>query len=198
MNMAEETAHLAKYMIAHALRDPVSEYILNVRRDLSERFSIPVSKNPPHITMKYSFEPSDMHDLSQVESILSDFRDSHVPAMFTFEHFSHFHNPNVIYLYPSVSPGMRMAHHDLMRGLKRLPWMSWDEHEGKGIHFHATLARMDISSGLLTRMASYLETLPRPHFECMFNSVTLYKRESPAPLNNGEGLLIPVKAYSLR
>lgn len=162
-------------MLACLLKGDAKKYHTKLRAEVCKKFKVPLalkSKIPSHITLKYSFE-ANAKELKQLEKTIEEFTKRNCECNIVIGGFSHFLR-EVIFLKINETKEMRNVQKGLVSKLKELNWITWNEHDGKNMKFHATIARHDIGTKF-DDIYSYVNDHERI-FESKFNNIAIMKK----------------------
>src|SRR5262245_28964300 len=128
-----------RYIIHCLLTGPVVEYHRRLVEQIADRFALPFTRDqalPPHFTLKYDFETS---DISVVERLANSFCRTHTRTLVRVGGSGAF-PPNVAFLNVALSEEARQVFGHFLGELRTLPWLTWSPYDGESLHFHATVA----------------------------------------------------------
>jgi 2'-5' RNA ligase len=161
-----------RYILHCLLRGAVVPYQMDLIHAIAQRFDLQWTERQalaPHFTVKYWFESD---DITGVESILEKFSKTHSAAPVLVGGAGSF-PPDVVFLNVALSPEASAMFHALVEELRRLPWMQWHEHDGAGLHFHATVAER---CGPQHDAVRALVKEDEQYFQCAFDNVTILQQ----------------------
>ncbi len=188
-----------KYFVAHLLSGDAEAYHASVTRELTLRHRItPLhDRIPPHITIKPPFE-TDEPGIKEVERALRSFAHHEHAVPLVFDGFGRFGFRTIymdVYKSAEVVALVRRAIQMLNTNIS---WMPVGPLEGNKLH--ASVARF-LNRRQFRRIWRELKVL-RPHFESVFDSITILKKEGrswqvhssiPIPrFEYGSGHVMPV------
>jgi 2'-5' RNA ligase len=110
--------------------------------------------------------------LGQRECLLEGFSRAHSPTPVTVGGFGSF-PPDVIFLHVQLSDEARATFRALIRDLRSLAWMQWDQYDGERLQFHATIA--EGCGRNYSRIMEFLEKETQ-YFHCAFDNITILQQ----------------------
>jgi len=175
MDKTDGTRAAAEYALINLLPVPVRRYHLDLWDKVDHAFGLTGRagpKAPPHITLKYGFEAT---DLTELEQALARFAATTRPTPWSIRGYNHFITPGnyVIFLEVIPSPAVRVAHAALLDELRALPWMRWNEYDNGDLHYHATIAHRGLTDDNFDAVWRFVNAQPPPDFDVNFDNVTL-------------------------
>ncbi len=160
-----------QYFVGYLIEGEVSDYYKTLTSDLEQRFSI---KNlseyiPPHLTLKIPFEPDNIEDF---ESYLVTIAESLSSVDLEVDGFEKFDGKRMtIFLKVTAGENIKTIENVVDRlesygeNTKSLP---------RPLALHTSIARF-LSPEQCEEIWSYLQTAPKPHFNLVFNNLTIFK-----------------------
>jgi len=133
-----------KYIIVTLLKGPAKKKQEGLLREISELFGVVEGfrHNPPaHITLKYPFETN---DITYVLDFLHEFTMGMKSFTYEIEGFDHFDKDVIFMDVPDQYGPLREVYDELISEFRGMKKFSMGDFDGVS-HFHATVARDDIS-----------------------------------------------------
>ena len=161
-----------KYIIVFLLRGKAKSKILRLRNKISNRFGVHEAlKYPPHITLKYPFETS---DINEVMVFLQEFSNKCKKFEFKINDFSHFEK-KCWFVKINDSGRIFKIRKSIVKGIKEVGGISADKKD-LNLPPHLTLAYKDIKKqfqaiGRFLRKESISE-------EVKFDNITILKHSN--------------------
>ncbi|MBZ9688207.1 2'-5' RNA ligase family protein [Clostridium estertheticum] len=142
----------------------------NLRREVFQKFGAKSSKLPAHFTIKAPFEYGGSID--DLEIALEIFSKESIGASYGINNYDHF-DLRVIYMKVEMSVEGKELHDKLIDTIDSLPYIAFDNKDGKNKIFHVTIASKKIND-IYPEIWEYVNTKPCS-FQCKFNNVSIYK-----------------------
>jgi 2'-5' RNA ligase len=159
--------------VGYLVEGEASNYYKTLTSDLEQRFGI---KNlseyiPPHLTLKIPFDPDSIEDFEKYVATVSENLSS---ADLTVDGFEKFDGKRMtIFLKVTAGDNLKVIE-SVVESLesygedtKKLP---------RPLALHTSIARF-LSLEECEEIWSYLQTLPAPQFNLVFNNLTIFKLE---------------------
>jgi len=160
-----------RYCLANVLSAPFRDYHWDLVCSIAARFPRLIATKeqaiPTHFTLKYGFETD---DLAQVEGVLERFAKTHTPMPVSIGGFDRF-GEDVVFVKIALSETAKKTFDELIDTLHRFPWMQWQQHDGKNLHFHATIA--EECKGQDGAVMEFVKDKEQ-HFKTRFDNVTIF------------------------
>lgn len=163
-----------RYVIACNLNGDIVEYHKKLVSEIAQNFGVifPLKQNfEPHFTLKYGFEAT---DIKEVESIIEKFCASHKKTPIKAGGFKSFRN-DVIFLDIKLSDEAHQVFLEFINEIKKISWLSWKEHDGENLNFHATIAA-DCEKNY-AEILNFIEG-KKQLFNCWFDNITIWKENA--------------------
>ncbi|HEY4477878.1 MAG TPA: 2'-5' RNA ligase family protein [Candidatus Paceibacterota bacterium] len=160
-----------QYFVGYLVEGEASEYYKALTSDLNQRFGI---KNlseyiPPHLTLKIPFEPDSIEDFEKYVATVSETLSTVDLSVDGFEKFDG--KRMTIFLRVAVGENIKTIE-EVVDHLE-----SYSEYTKKlprPLTLHSSIARF-LSPEQCDEIWSYLQTLPTPQFNLVFNNLTIFK-----------------------
>lgn len=163
-----------KYSIFYLLSGEAKKYnqkLINETAEISgERYIIEVSKLPPHVSLKSSFE---LKDSKELEKVLKDFTKKHKKAKIKVRGFSNFRR-FVAFIKTDFSPEAKKIQKELVLTLKKELKIESSEHDLK-FKPHVTICYGNTKE-TFDILWNHLKKLKKPEFDLEFDSLALMKK----------------------
>ena len=160
-----------RYFLTNVLPNPFETYHRDLIFSIAERFSKLIETKeqaiPTHFTLKYEFETD---NIAQVEAILEQFVKSHQSTQVSLGGFDKF-GELVVFVKVNLSESAKATFDNLIDTLSGLSWMQWQQHDGKNLHFHSTIA--EECTGLDKAVMEFIKDKEQ-HFESSFDNITIF------------------------
>jgi 2'-5' RNA ligase len=160
-----------RYVLVFVLNDKAGTFNNEMRRDVFEKFGAKSSKLPAHITIKAPFETE---HIEEMERVLEVFAKQEKAAPIHIKGYNYFDN-RVIYMDVFASKEAKDMHDRLIEQLQTLPWLQFQDHDGKDKIFHLTITSKKIQK-IFSELWEYVQQFPCD-FQSSFSNVSLYKWE---------------------
>jgi len=160
-----------RYAIACNLNGDVVEYHKKLVSEIAKNFGVisPFKQNfEPHFTLKYGFEAI---DTKEVEVIIEKFCASHKKTPVQAGGFKSFRK-DVIFVEIKLSDEAHRVFLEFISELRKISWLSWEEHDGENLNFHATIAA-DCEKNY-TEIFNFIKGKEQL-FNCWFDNITIWK-----------------------
>lgn len=160
-----------QYFVGYLVEGEASDYYKTLTSDLEQKFGI---KNlseyiPPHLTLKIPFEPESIEDFEKYVATVSETLST---ADFVVDGFEKFDGKRMtIFLKVTAGENIKIIEEvvdhleSYGEDTKKLP---------RPLTLHTSIARF-LSPEQCDEIWSYLQTLPKPHFNLVFNNLTIFK-----------------------
>jgi len=167
-------------IIVHLIRGKAKDAHEAITRNLVEALdAFPIhDRIVPHLTIKRWFELDDQ-GLTQLYSVLDTFAATHAQSNYRLHDFNNF-GEGVIYVDVDASAEMLAGAKDLMKALRHIQGMTFDEYDEIEGDFHATVAMRALKPFDFNDTWNYLQTLDKMDFSLKFDNVAVLKREHVA------------------
>ena len=161
-----------RYVIVSVVKNKAGDFNNNLRKDIFEKFKAKSSKLPAYFTIKSPFESE---DISELESTLSKFTESHSSAPYKIKGYSNFDN-RVIFMKVLMSQDGKRIHDELIDSLNEISYIKFDSKDGKDKIFHVTISSKKIQN-IFSIIWDYVNQFPCD-FDCVFDNICIYKWEN--------------------
>jgi 2'-5' RNA ligase len=169
---------MMEYFIVSLIKGRAKRYHEDLRKIVAKRFDVPFvvrRRVPSHITLKYHFKTK---NIKPIEDVLEEFCKYHWAAKYQLKGFGSFRK-NVVFMEVLPSKQMRHLQTSLVRHLKKIRSLPWEKHEGKNIHFHASIAWGDVNENNFDPIWRFLKRY-KPHFKLTFDNIAILKSQKGA------------------
>lgn len=159
------------YALCYNLTGEAYKYHQKLTKKIADKFGVikPIQQNlKPHITLKYSFEAEQIHEL---EKLLEKFCQKAPKAEIQIGGFNSF-KQSVIFQNILFSPKAQKVFSNLIQELHKFPWITWRDNEGEKLHFHATLA--DDCQKQFPNIQNFLKNKEQ-YFSIYFDNIQIIK-----------------------
>ncbi len=160
-----------KYVVVSVVKGSAGDFNNNLRKDVFNKFGAKSSKLPAHFTIKAPFETNDIDSL---DITLNSFCKNHSKANYQIKCYGHFDN-RVIFMKVLMSENGKMIHDELIESMSKLPFIKFDNHDGKDKIFHVTITSKKIQK-IFDDIYNYVNYIPCD-FECYFDNISIFKWE---------------------
>lgn len=161
-----------RYVIVCVVKGSAGDFNNSLRKELLKKLNAKSSKLPAHFTIKAPFEYEG--EINELDKVLEKFSKNIKAEPFTIEGYDHF-DDRVIYMKINMSQEAKAVHDKLIDNMSTIPYINFEEKEGKNKVFHVTLASKKLRP-LYNKVWDYVKQYPCK-FQCFFNNVTIYKWE---------------------
>ncbi|MEK7538973.1 MAG: 2'-5' RNA ligase family protein [Patescibacteria group bacterium] len=161
-----------RYFIGYKGGGDIEKYYQHLTADLSGRFGIAdLSRRvPPHFTLKYPFVVNNTANIEKSIEIFLEGKKSIPSVIDGFDRFDH----ETIFLSVAPSHELSVFVKDCITELGDLGDV--EKFDADTYRLHLSVARhLDVATFDL--VWGYLNDLPKPHFEFLFDNVTLFVEE---------------------
>ncbi len=164
-----------QYGIVTLLPPDAAAYHQALYAAVEERFDLTghgTSPWPPHVTLKYHFS---LDDIAPVEQALMEFARMESPVAWAIDGFNSFEDGDVrvIFMEPRPDSAVRAAHARLLDRLRTFDWMQWQQYDGAGMHYHATIAHRGLTPQNFDEVWSFVTSHEPPRFDLLLDNVAL-------------------------
>jgi len=160
------------YVVVCVIKGETGDFNNNLRKELLEKFNVRSSKLPAHFTINAPFEYNG--EITELNKVLEDFCENEKPELFMIKGYDHF-GDRVVYMKVNMSTEAKAVHDRLIDKMSEVPYIEFEEKDGKNKIFHVTLASKRLKS-LYHKVWEYVHQYPC-EFQCSFDNVTIYKWE---------------------
>lgn len=158
-----------RYVIVSVVDKDAGDFNNNLRKDVFYKFKAKSSKLPAHFTIKSPFEAENIDYLIKV---LSNFASNHKSAPYKIKGYDHFDN-RVIFMKVLMSDEGKNIHNELIDDLSKLPYINFNDKDGKDKIFHVTISSKKIQP-IFSELWNYVLQYPCD-FNCEFDNVAVFK-----------------------
>ncbi|SFC51414.1 2'-5' RNA ligase family protein [Clostridium uliginosum] len=158
-----------RYVVVCVVKEEAGDFNNNLRRELIENLNARSSKLPAHFTIKAPFEYNG--EVTELNNVLEDFSKNENVAPFVIKGYDHF-DDRVVYMKINMSKEAKTLHDRLIDRMSIVPYIEFEEKDGKDKTFHVTLASKRIKL-LYHKVWEYVHQYPC-EFQCSFDNVTIY------------------------
>lgn len=162
-----------RYVIVSVVKGEAGEFNNKLRREVFKKFKLKSSKLPAHFTIKAPFEYDG--DIEELENILENFTEKESRKPYRLEGYDNF-GDRVVYMKVYMSKEGRKIHDRLIDEMNKVPYITFDEKDGKDKVFHVTVTSKKVKP-LFKEAFSYVEEHPY-EFNCYFDNICIYKWEN--------------------
>lgn len=168
----------SRYIIVHLIRGEAKNAHEEITRKLAEHLDgFPIHESiVPHLTLKRWFELDEI-DIQKVQDLLDEFARSHKQSAYHLYGLNNF-GEGVIYVDVKASNEMLETVSDLMRSLRSIKKMTFDEYDAFEGDFHATVAMRALKLFDFSATWEYLQTLEKMDFNMVFDNIAILKKEN--------------------
>lgn len=159
-----------RYVIVHVLKEEAGEFNNSLRKEIFKDFKVKSSKLPAHFTIKAPFEYD--NEIADLNNILEEFSKNEKAESFTIDGYDHFKD-RVIFMKVNMSEDAKNVHNRLIDKMDQIPYIEFDEKDGKNKIFHVTLASKNLKP-LYNKVWEYVNRYSC-EFKCNFDNITIYK-----------------------
>jgi len=159
-----------RYVIVCVVKGEAGDFNNNLRKELLEKLNAKSSKLPAHFTINAPFEY--MGEIFELNKVLENFTNNAKAEPFTIEGYDHF-GDRVVYMKVNMPTEAKAVHDMLIDNMSTVPYIEFDEKDGKDKTFHVTLASKNLKP-LYNKVWEYVQQYPC-EFKCSFDNVTIYK-----------------------
>ncbi|WP_330566247.1 2'-5' RNA ligase family protein [Romboutsia sp. Marseille-P6047] len=131
-----------RYVIVSVVKGDGGKFNNELRKDIFENLSVKSSKLPAHFTIKSPFE---CEDISILDKELTEFTNLHSVSNYKLNGYDSFDN-RVIFMKVIMSNKGKKIHDDLIDTLSSIPYIKFDEKDGKNKIFHVTVSSKKIKN----------------------------------------------------
>lgn len=161
-----------RYVVVCVVKGEAGVFNNSLRKELLENFNVRSSKLPAHFTINAPFEYDG--EITELNKVLKDFSENEKVTPFTINGYDHF-GDRVIYMKINMSTEAKAVHDRLIDKMSVVPYIKFDEKDGKDKTFHVTLASKRLKP-LYYKVWEYVHQYPC-EFQCSFDNVTIYNWE---------------------
>jgi len=161
------------YIINCRLRNGFDIYHKELVKEIYKKFGLVITKEenlPTHFTLKYWFETD---KISEIETLFERFAKTHKKAQVRVGGVGSF-PPKVVFLNCVLSPAAKKTFSELIAELKKVSWLPWDKYDGKGMHFHSTIA--EECNEKFSEVLNFAQSKEPKYFDCWFDNITILKK----------------------
>lgn len=158
-----------RYVIVSVVKGDGGKFNNELRKDIFDNLNVKSSKLPAHFTIKAPFE---CEDISILDKVLTDFTSSHSVSNYKLNGYDRFDN-RVIFMKVIMSNEGKKIHDELIDTLSSIPYIKFDEKDGKNKIFHVTISSKKIKN-IFNKLWNYVNQFPCD-FDCDFDNISIYK-----------------------
>ena len=158
-----------RYVVVCVVKGKAGDFNNNLRKELLEKFKARSSKLPAHFTINAPFEYDG--EVTKLNNVLKDFSKNEKSTPFIIKGYDHF-GDRVVYMKVKMSTEAKAVHDRLIDRMSTIPYIEFEEKDGKDKTFHVTLASKRIKP-LYHKVWEYVNQYPC-EFQCFFDNVTIY------------------------
>lgn len=158
-----------RYVVVCVVKGEAGEFNNNLRKDLFEKFKARSSKLPAHFTINAPFEYHG--EVTELNKVLKDFSENEKSTPFIIKGYDHF-GDRVVYMKVDMSTESKAVHDRLIGKMSAVPYIEFEEKDGKNKIFHITLASKKLKP-LYHKVWEYVNQYPC-EFQCSFDNITIY------------------------
>lgn len=162
-----------RYVIVSVIKGDAGKFNNTLRKDVFNRFGAKSSKLPAHFTIKTPFEYND--SIVELEELLDKFSLENKKAPLRINSYGNF-GERVIYMKVYMSDEGKKIHDKLIEEMENIPFLNFDEKDGKDKIFHITIASKKITK-IFHDIWNYVQNYPCD-FENEFNNISIFKWEN--------------------
>ncbi|EKY25650.1 2'-5' RNA ligase family protein [Clostridium celatum] len=159
-----------RYVIVSVVKGEAGNFNNNLRNDILNKFNVKSSKLPAHFTIKSPFEYDGK--ISDLENCIENLCSSEIAFNYKVKGYNHF-DDRVIYMDVKMSNEGKKFHDKLITELSKIPYIQFNEIDGKDKIFHVTLSSKKIKN-VYNKLWNYINLFPCD-FNCKFDNVCIYK-----------------------
>lgn len=159
-----------RYVIVSAVKGEAGIFNENLRKEVFNHFGAGSSKLYAHFTIKSPFEYNG--SIKDLEEMLFHFSKSNNAEPYNINGFDHFDN-RVIFMAVNMSDEAKRVHDKLIEEISSLPYINFQDKDGKDKTFHVTVASKKLSDKFQC-VWDYCNS-KECSFCCMFDNVRIYK-----------------------
>jgi len=159
-----------RYVVVCVLQGAAGAFNNQMRKEVWVKLKAKSSKLPAHFTIKAPFE----HDgpITALEGILESCCKEEKAEPFRLEGYGHF-SDRVVYMNVNMSLGGKTMHDRFIDAMGVVPYVAFDEKDGKDKIFHVTVASKRIQPAF-DKIWEYANSKPCD-FDCQFDNISIYK-----------------------
>ena len=160
-----------RYCLVNVLSEPYKNYHWDIVCLITKHFPKLIETKeqqiPTHFTLKYEFETD---NIAEVEAVLENFAKNHNCAPISIGGFDKF-GELVVFVRVKLSEAAKIVFNELIDTLHGFSWMQWQEHDGKDLHFHSTVA--EECAGLDEEVINFVKGKEQ-YFESSFDNISIF------------------------
>lgn len=160
---------IMRYVVVCVVKGKAGDFNNSLRKDILEKFNARSSKLPAHFTINAPFEYEG--EITELNNVLKDFSENEKVTPFMISGYDHF-DDRVVYMKINMSTEAKYVHDRLIDKMSCVPYIEFEEKDGKDKTFHVTLASKRLKS-LYNKVWEYVHQYPC-EFQCSFDNVTIY------------------------
>lgn len=160
-----------KYILHCLLRGEIEEYHHDLVNQIAKKFNLKITKEEnlkTHLTLKYPFETN---NIEEIERICKEFCQAHKKTLVKLEGFGTFPSETV-FINATLSKEAKETFEDLIKELRKIKWMPWNEYDAENLHFHSTIAER--CGEQFPKVIDFIKGKERS-FNCKFDNITILK-----------------------
>ncbi|MCE5220699.1 MAG: 2'-5' RNA ligase family protein [Clostridium sp.] len=159
-----------RYVVVCVVNGEAGDFNNNLRKELLEKLSAKSSKLPAHFTINSPFEYKG--EITELNNVLEAFSKNVKAESYMIDGYDHF-DDRVVYMKVNMSPEAKDVHDRLIDMMSTVPYIEFEEKDGKDKIFHVTLASKRLRP-LYHKVWEYVHQYPC-EFKCYFDNVTIFK-----------------------
>ena len=166
-------------MLNCGLSADFEKYQKTLVNEIFEKFGLEMTKKEKlhsHFTLKYLFETK---NIEEVEKTLETFVSNHKKTPVGVGGFDSFY-PKVIFVKVMPSNEARANFVELIKELRKIPWLAWNQCDGEDMRFHSTIA--EECNEKFDGVWEFIQSKEPKHFDCFFDNITILKQASNTKL----------------
>lgn len=158
-----------RFVIVCLLKEETLEFHEKLVQDVCDKFKVKRQKLPAHFTIKAPFETD---KIEEIEPLIDKFVKNRNKQDILIDGFDHFRT-DVVFMKVIPSMGAISLHDDFIDELKKVPWLNWKKHEGKGKIFHCTIVSR-LMEDKFNPIWDYVNKY-NPQFNTYFDNISILK-----------------------
>lgn len=161
-----------RYVVVCVVKGEAGKFNNSLRKEIWDKFKARSSKLPAHFTIKAPFDYAG--EVTELENVLEEFSKKEKAQPFRLEGYDHF-DERVIYMHVNMLQSGKEMHDRLIDTMAQIPYINFDQKDGKDKIFHVTIASKKLQP-LYKTVWQYIEQYPC-NYDCTFDNISLYKWE---------------------
>ncbi len=158
-----------RFVIVCLLKGETLKFHEKLVEDVCYKYKVKRQKLPAHFTIKAPFETN---NIEEIEKVIEKFVESKNKEKILIDGFDHFRT-DVVFMKVIPSNDALKLHDDFIDELKKIPWLGWKKHEGKGKTFHCTIVTR-IMEDKFNPIWDYVNNY-NPQFNTYFDNISILK-----------------------